>query len=271
MNAVRSPAVSGMFYPGDSKSLEKMIQEFLSESEVDTVPGKVIGIVVPHAGYIYSGKTAAFAYKSASFRSRKVLLIGPNHSSYPYYPAVFSGGTWVTPLGEASVDQREVERIAESSELVLTDNVAHATEHSLEVQVPFLQHITGNDFSFIPVVLGDQSMETVEKLAETLFPLISDYIIIASSDLNHYERKDLTELKDEKIIDSILSLDVNSLYRTIRETGATPCGFGAIAFLMIFTKKLGGKMKLLHHSTSAEASGDDSSVVGYASLVAFIE
>lgn len=268
MAALRHPVVSGMFYPGEGNSLEKMIGKFMKEAEPEIPEGKVLGVVVPHAGYFYSGKTAAYAFKSTEFTSRKILLIGPNHNSYPFYSAIFSGGAWKTPLGESAVDAAEVDRIAGSVNMLVKDDLAHSTEHSLEVQIPFLQYITGNRFSFIPVVLGDQSMDTVLKLADSLLPAVPDYMIIASSDLNHYESREITEFKDERMIDAILSLDVAEFYRTIHENSATPCGYGAIATLMMATKRANGRIVLLNHTTSAEASGEDASVVGYAAMVA---
>lgn len=269
MSSIRNPAVSGMFYPGDRTALDGMVNKCLKNSANIERRDNVIGVIVPHAGYVYSGNTAGFSYNSASFKGRKIFLIGPNHNSYPYYSAIYSGGKWKTPLGEATVDDSEINRFVDLANALVRDDSAHKMEHSLEVQIPFLQSVTANDFSFVPVVLGDQSEKTVIELADSLFPVMSEYIIVASSDLNHYENLKITEAKDKRIIDAIISLDVPSLYSVIRETESSPCGFGAIAFLMTITRKVGGKIILLHHTTSAEASGDESSVVGYASMVAF--
>lgn len=264
----RLPSVSGMFYPEEKEQLEGMIRQFMHDAEPEIPEGRILGVIVPHAGYFYSGKTAAYAFKSVDFKERKIMLIGPNHDSYPFYSAVFPGGPWKTPLGESVVDADEVNRIADSARILVKDGLAHSREHSLEVQIPFLQFATENRFSFVPVILGDQSEDTVGKLADALLPAIPDYVIIASSDLNHYERRDITEFKDAKLIDAILSLNVSQFYRAIHEHRATPCGYGAIATLMIAAKRANGKIVLLNHTTSAEASGDATSVVGYAAMIA---
>lgn len=269
MEKVRFPAVSGMFYPGDKDSLNKTIEECFSRAKKHDL-GKTIGFIVPHAGYVYSGITAAHAYGSSDFRNRKILLIGPNHRSSPYEVSLYGEGKWKTPLGEIAIDIQGSGQLKDLCPIMVKNESAHRSEHSLEVQVPFLQKVTDNEFTVVPVLLGDQSESTILNLSECIYAVISEYVIIASSDLNHYESLQITREKDERIIRAIVSLDVHSLYETIKETRSTPCGYGAIAFLMDITKRLHGKIELLHHTTSADASGDESEVVGYASLAAIV-
>lgn len=265
----RLPYVSGYFYPDGRTELNSFISECLQRAEKPPIRGKIIGAIVPHAGYVYSAYTACHAYRIMPFRGRKVLLIGPNHASFPPYAAIHPPGKWITPLGEASVDAIGVELFSSKSADIVVDPEAHAREHSLEVQLPFIQHISGNDFSFVPIVLGNQNKEVIMDLVDSLSQLSRDYIIIASSDMNHYESEKVTLRKDQNIIEAVLSLNVDRLYEAIRSNRATPCGYGAIAFLMEITKRSGGEILLLDHTTSAAASGDYNRVVGYASFVAY--
>lgn len=270
MFQMRHPSVSGLFYPGNKAALESIIEEALNKAKEYHYEGRIIGAIVPHAGYVYSGKTAAYVYRNVDFNSKKIFLIGPNHSSYPFYSAVFGGGKWQTPLGNSEVLEEDVKEVTETIPEIRIDNVAHAEEHSLEVQIPFLQHVTGNKFNFVPVVLGNQDLEVAVGISKQIMPIQDRYFILASSDLNHYENEDVTLEKDKKLIDAIISLEPEEFYKVIRTERASPCGFGAIAVLMYVTKTLGGKMILLYHTTSAESSGDISHVVGYASLLAVI-
>ncbi len=271
MDNVREPRVSGLFYPGDKAALSSMIRDSLEKAEKHTLEGRPIGAVVPHAGYVYSGVTAAHVYGSVDFRSRKILLIGPNHNSFPPHASLFTGGIWKTPLGNTVVSEETVKKVAGNLPALTEDDLSHSTEHSLEVQLPFLQYVAGTDFEIVPVILGDQSINTIRTLAEQAGSIVPEFFILASSDLNHYENEIATEEKDRKMIEAIISLNLERFYSVIKKERATPCGFGAIGLLMVLTRKLGGRIMELHHTTSAEASGDRQNTVGYCSLVALVD
>lgn len=268
MSPIREPYVSGAFYPGRKDELVSMLNNLTKVGMGQKVDGEIIGAIVPHAGYVYSGVTASFAYSSMEMVNRKILIIGPNHEGFPNYSAIYTKGGWRTPLGVARIDEDLSDDIARHVPTMKADEKAHSKEHSVEVQIPFIQYFTDNNFLFTPIILGDQYMEVVMKIADKLSRFEPLPLLIASSDLNHYEDLRTTELKDGKVMASILSLDVEKFYGTLRQYEVTACGFGAIAILMEVTRMMGGRMMLLNHSTSAEAYGDRSRVVGYASFLA---
>lgn len=268
MSQIREPSVSGAFYPGTKNELLDMLKSITMVGRGQKVDGEIIGAVVPHAGYVYSGVTASHAYSSMELREKSILIIGPNHEAFPSYTAIYPKGGWRTPLGVAKIDEAMSDEIIKHVPTVKQDEKAHAREHSIEVQIPFIQYFTDNDFTFTPMILGDQYMEVVLKIADRLSKFEPLPLIIASSDLNHYEDLRTTEQKDGKLMASALSLDVEKFYGTLRQYEITACGFGAIAILMEITRREGGKLILLNHSTSAEAFGDRSRVVGYASFLA---
>ncbi len=262
----RPPSVSGFFYPSERRELEKMLDDFYTKvPEPEGCPDP-LGVVVPHAGFIYSGLTAMHSYKALrKSGKRRIVIIGPNHSSSPPYAAVYPEGAWTTPLGSVSIDSHLSENIARGCTRVKIDERAHSVEHSVEVQIPFLQYVLG-DFSFSPIVLGDQSESTATEIGDALNELGEDVLIVASSDLTHYESESSAEKKDHELISAIESLDVPHFYDLIGGQRISACGFGAIAVLMRVTKLRGAKLSLLDYRTSGETSKDWSSVVGYASM-----
>ncbi|WP_229657392.1 MEMO1 family protein [Thermogymnomonas acidicola] len=268
---MRVPAVAGTFYPNDEEQVISMLAGFEKRARPEEIPGKVIGVIVPHAGYIYSGLTAMYSYRALSrSQSRDFLIIGPNHNGYPSYSAVYPEGVWLTPLGRARVDEDLARDLCTKSRNIVSDKLAHAMEHSIEVQVPFLQYLFGDDFSFVPVAMGDQGPQASEELYRSISALRRDVVLIASSDFTHYEPHEVVVKKDMELIERIIDLDIEGFYRTLRARGVTACGYGPIAVLMHITAELGGRMKLLHHSTSGEASGDMNATVGYGSVVAYL-
>lgn len=267
----RQPAVSGQFYPGDHDELHAYLEqlESASGSPKGGSQEKILGVVVPHAGYIYSGKTAMAAYKALrDTKLRRFVLVGPNHESYPHYTSVYSSGTWRTPLGSVKVDEQLAQDILSSDTRIVDDTSAHKWEHSLEVQVPFLQHMFGQDFSICPIIMGNQSREEATALAESLEKIGVDFTLIISSDLTHYENLESANRKDSLIINEIISLDVGNFYEALKEHEVSACGFGPIAVLMHYTKAKGGKIELIEHTTSYDRSGDSKNVVGYGALIA---
>lgn len=226
-----------------------------------------LSLVVPHAGYIFSGPVASWAYFEAARRGkpRRVVLIGPNHTGIGEMVAVYPEGAWKTPLGKLKVDDEMIKRLLKEGDFLAPDFNAHLYEHSLEVQLPFLQYIYGDDFTIIPITMMDQSMDTARKLAKLLQSLLPDgTLFIASSDMDHYDDHETACEKDEKVIDAILKDDVEEMYDLIREYDITVCGYGPIAVVVSMEH---GKAKLLKHATSGDTGGDRKRVVGYASFV----
>lgn len=267
---MRKAAVSGYFYPGEKKELMKMLDQLSSSSKESQMIENLIGIVVPHAGYEYSGKTAMDSYKLLkNSKVRDFVLLGPNHSGFPEFASVYDEGTWLTPLGEVPINHKIANRILEESGFTMVNKDAHNSEHSIEVQLPFLQYLFGNEFTFVPIILGNQSKHVAVSLSDSLFKLKDDFILIASSDLTHYEPKERAAEKDRRIISAITSLDLDEFYSTLIEIGASACGYGAIATLMDLTRKRNGKIELVSYSTSGDVTNDYGSVVGYASMVAY--
>jgi len=268
---MRKAVVAGLFYPSEKEELIKEIEEKFSNKKFG--PKKfeamenVIGVIVPHAGYVYSGYVAAHAYSKLKNQNKTFVIIGPNHTGLGAFVAVSSEDYWETPLGKVKVDLDFAKSLVKNSKYAKFDNLAHSQEHSIEVQLPFLQYLFGNNFSIVPICVLDQEKDVAEDLAKSLLAVKKEFILIASSDFTHYEPKDSAEKKDSLLIKSIESLDLEDFYYTLRYHDITACGYGAIATLMSLTKILGGKIILLKHMTSGDITKDYGSVVGYASLI----
>ncbi len=266
---IRNPVVAGYFYPDDATELSSLISSFNVTEEPSGQ--RLIGVVVPHAGYIYSGKTAMYSYAAVKNGTlRKFIIIGPNHNPFTEFTSIYPEGTWKTPLGVSNIDSELAKKIMKGSKYIVEDEESHKREHSIEVQIPFLQYIFGSGFTFVPLILGYQDEYIAEDIASAIMPYNSEAVIIASSDFTHYEKKESVERKDFDLISKITSLDTDGFYEILEKENISACGYGAIATLMIITKKLGGKIKLMNHSTSGDVNGDYRSVVGYASLVAYV-
>lgn len=226
--------------------------------------------MVPHAGYVYSGAVAAEVFRRIEISAR-VILIGPRHFPRGAPMAIVSEGAWQTPLGLAQIDSPLARKIAGACALLREDTVAHSAEHSLEVQLPFLQRLAPA-FSFVPIVIASVSYEHLESLGRALAHVLrseSDPILlIASSDMNHYESDSVTRVKDRKAIDRILALDPRGLYDTVRNEEISMCGYGAAVATLAAACELGAThADLLRYATSGEVNGDLSEVVGYAGIV----
>jgi len=267
---MRDPIVAGYFYPSDKKELEKMLEKFFEKARTEVKEREsAMGIVAPHAGYIYSGLTAAYAYAALPRKLKKtIVIIGPNHTGYGSEVSVYPGGKWKTPLGEVEIDEDFVDDLIRNCRFAEKDEAAHMYEHSIEVQLPFLQFLYGSNFKIVPICLMNQSLEVAESLADAFIRINKEFIVVASSDLNHYESYEITQKKDMELIKAIISLDLKKFYKTLENLNVSACGYGAIAILMSLTKKLNGKIELIKHSTSAETSKDYSAVVGYCALIA---
>jgi hypothetical protein len=226
--------------------------------------------MVPHAGYIYSGHVAGAVYGSIELPNRFIIL-GPRHFPRGEPLAILSEGAWQTPLGEAKIDEVLAAELKRACPLLREDEVAHSREHSLEVQLPFLQRLVG-DLRFVPVALGTDRYAALEELGRAVSQVVAaqrePVLIVASSDMNHYESDVVTRVKDRLAIDRILALDARGLYDTVRREGITMCGYGPAVALLTAACALGAKdAELIRYATSADITGDREEVVGYAGIV----
>ncbi len=263
----RKPAVAGQFYPRDPKLLEREVASFLVSREDKK---EAIGVVSPHAGYVYSGKVAGMVF-SRVLIPPTVVVLGPNHRGAGADIAVAARGAWEMPFGAVPIDEGLAAAILEASPSAADDERAHALEHSLEVQVPFIQ--AGRpDFSLVPVALGRLTLPECLAFGRELAGAISRHgrhvLIVASSDMTHYEPADEAEKKDRMVIDQILRLDAEAVYQTVRDNRITMCGVIPATIMLAAAKELGAKdAELVGYMTSGDTSGDYRSVVGYAGVI----
>ncbi len=264
---IRPPAVAGRFYPSDPLRLKNQIVEFTRDASTKT---PAIGCIVPHAGYVYSGKVAGAVYARLDLPTR-FFLLGPRHYPQGERLAILSQGSWDTPLGQAKVDDALAAELKKLFPALREDSLAHAPEHSLEVQLPFLIELAG-DFTFVPVLIGAERFEALEALGHALAKAISNekdpVMMVASSDMNHRENDAITRVKDRKAIDAILSLDGRTLYDTVRREDISMCGYGPAVAMLTAARDLGATAaSLVRYATSAEITGDLDDVVGYAGII----
>lgn len=259
---LRPPAVAGQFYPEEKKELEKMIDDYLSKAKPPEIEGEIFGLILPHAGYIFSGPVAAYGFKAISNQNfETVIIIGDSHYERFEGVSLWPAGFWQTPLGKVEVDKDLAQKILSASERFLVRDSAHLFEHSLEVEIPFLQKTLKN-FKILPIVFGSED-EDWPKLAEAILENIrgKKVLIIASSDLSHYLPYQEAQKIDEKTLEAILRGDFQNL---------EACGKDSIKTLMEIAKNLGAKAKLLKYANSGDTAGDKSQVVGYAALAFYL-
>lgn len=269
MNITREPQVAGMFYSSNSRELENQINEFFNEVDFDIKIKNVFGIVAPHAGYIYSGRVAATAYKTIIGRKfDTVIIISPSHREYFRRVSAFDGDAYKTPLGILEVDKALREKLVNENDLIFESDAGHKAEHALEVQLPFLQ-IALNDFKILPLVIGEQNRELVYELGDILSKVIDNKtLIVASSDLSHFYTKTKATALDSRVVNHINNFDYESLQIDLERKRCEACGGGGIvAILKALSKKGYTKSKVVAQSDSGDVTGDDSEVVGYLSAV----
>jgi len=271
---VRQPAVAGQFYPGPPEELRQMVDEFVAEAAVPQLPGEVVAVVAPHAGYIYSGEVAAHSY--ALLKGRKfdrVVVIAPSHFEAFEFNSVYSGDAYATPLGNVPVDKEFASRLAKAHPLIQLSTRGHAPteqqgEHALEVQLPFLQEVLGQ-FKLVPIVMGDQNYETERALGVALAKMVkgTNTLIVASSDLSHYHSYDEASKMDHKTLKAIEEWDYLSLSQNFSLRVWEACGGGPIVATMIAAERLGAKQaKILAYANTGDVTGDHSRVVGYGAV-----
>ena len=274
---VRTPAVSGTFYPDDQKELKSLIHDCFTHT---IGPGKtpptdsdqkIYGVICPHAGFVYSGPVACHSFYSISSSTSKLAIItGPNHYGIGQSIASMVDASWKTPLGLMEVDSESALELRDILNILELDSFSHSKEHSIEVQVPMLQETFSHEMKILPVSLINQEQETATKVGSAIAKIAKkkDALLIGSSDFTHYEENEFAHRQDLALIDPILKLDVDEFYKILYERKVTACGFGAIASTMTACKELGAtEGKLLKYATSGDVSGDKSSVVGYASII----
>jgi len=265
---LRLPAVAGQFYPGNSRELTRAVQSFTTEQKADEKE-LVRACLVPHAGYMYSGAVAGAVFSRIAL-TRKILLLGVRHYPSGETLAILSDGTWRTPLGDAPIDRCLAERLRTACPALREDSEAHRREHSLEVELPFLQVLVPG-FSFVPVVVGTRRPEELKELGEGIARVLAEspenILIVTSSDMNHYEDDETTRDKDQAAIARLLELDAAGLYEVCRDRRITMCGLGPAVAMLTAMQLLGVKnAQLVRYATSGDVSGDRNTVVGYAGM-----
>ena len=273
-NRIRKPVVAGTFYPGKVKTLEETILGFLNSASPESITGKICGLVSPHAGYIYSGKIAADAYKQLQGKSYdNVIVISPSHFDEFSGCSVFFGN-YQTPLGIIPTNVELAEAMTSLSPNIIESTKGHTQEHALEVQLPFLQLVLDN-FNLIPIAMGNQDYTTACELSMAINTALQKprftnqkTIVIGSSDLSHYFPVEKANQMDNVILKDIENFDEKELFKDINSNRCQACGYGPILSTMLTSKKLGAKnSKIISYGTSGDYSRDYSSVVGYLSSV----
>ena len=276
-SAVRTPAVAGRFYPGRAEELLREVREFTSTAKIPIETGQIaaIGCVAPHAGYIYSGGVAGAVYSRLKIPERCVILC-PNHTGKGRPLAIMANTTWQTPLGEVAADADMGARLLRRFPALQEDSAAHRTEHAIEVQLPFLQ-TQQPELNIVPIAIGTGDFNLLRGLGEALADVIADrheedqkekVLIIASSDMNHYESDAITRVKDHKAIECVLAMDARALWEVVMNEDISMCGFGPTVVMLTAAKLLGAtSAKLVKYATSGDVSGDYESVVGYAGII----
>ncbi|MDD4984807.1 MAG: AmmeMemoRadiSam system protein B [Dehalococcoidales bacterium] len=264
---VRHPVVAGQFYPAQASRLSRIISGMVDEQAEKE---DVIGVVSPHAGYPYSGPVAAAAISRIKFKDTFVIL-GPNHTGMGKALSIMTVGSWETPLGSIEIDTELARQLLAASRYLEEDDKAHQYEHSIEVQIPFLQYFS-KDFRMVPVAFSYHSPAAYKDVGRAIARAVKNtgkgVVIIASSDMTHYEPQDVARQKDDKAIEAILDLDEDELLRRVDEFGISMCGYAPTVALITAAKALGAtRAELVRYQTSGDVTGDYSSVVGYAAII----
>jgi AmmeMemoRadiSam system protein B len=268
---IREAAVAGMFYPDKKQNLDQELAYKLEESQDLNIKGDIKALVVPHAGYMYSGGVAARAYRQIYKRDiNVVVVISPSHTEYFTEISVYDGYAYVTPLGKVEVDQQLAEKIASfNSQIILSDKGHRFDEHALEVQLPFLQKVI-SDFRLIPIVMGEHSLDNIKVLANALNQVLKNEkaLIVASTDLSHFYHDEKAKMLDQVVVMHLENFDGKSLFNDLQSGQCEMCGGGPAIAAMEAARLLGANQsKVLLYRNSGEITGDRSQVVGYVSAL----
>jgi hypothetical protein len=268
---VRHPAVAGRFYPGDPDDLRTEARGYLSPANSkNQAPVRALGCIAPHAGYMYSGHVAGAVFARVEV-PRQCVVMCPNHTGMGRALAIMSEGAWETPLGDAPIDHELAEGLKRQFPALQEDPAAHRAEHAAEVELPFLL-LRQPELRFVPIALGTGQFEALEQLGKALARVIATQkdpvLIVASSDMNHYESDTVTRTKDHRAIERILTLDPRGLFDVVTQQDISMCGFGPAVAMLTAARELGAKSaELVKYATSGDVSGDRDMVVGYAGVV----
>ena len=265
---VRKPHVAGSFYPAEPQALRDYLQKVI-EPTAPTIQAKAV--IIPHAGYLYSGRTAAEVIRRINI-PKTAFLIGPNHWGVGEAFALFSCGSWENPLGKVPVDEEFASGLLESSHDIRVDTEAHFREHSLEVEIPFLQY-RNPSVAVVPLLIGTLNWDNVADVAFSMEEFLrtrSDFLIVCSTDMNHYENDKITREKDGYALEAIKALDEKTFRRAVVLHQISMCGCIPVYMTLILSKSMGAKRaELVDYRTSADASGDRDRVVGYAGFIIY--
>jgi MEMO1 family protein len=263
----REPAVAGQFYPDSPSQLRSMIESFVDKNAEKE---DVVGLLAPHAGYIYSGAVTGAVISRVQFKDTFIIL-GPNHTGNGKPFSVMTEGSWKTPLGEVRIDSELAKKLVSVSKYLKADSLAHQFEHSIEVQVPFLQYFKP-DVKIVPIILslgtGDIYQQIGRDIVAAFRELKREAVIFASSDMNHYEPQGIAKKKDQQAIEAMLDLNQNELLKRVEEQEISMCGFAPAVAMITAARELGAiSPRLVKYQTSGDVSGDYNSVVGYAGII----
>jgi len=271
-SALRTPAVAGRFYPAHAAELLRDIRGYISPPAASVT--SAIGCVAPHAGYIYSGGVAGAVYSRIDIPEHCIILC-PNHTGKGQALAVMATTTWQTPLGEVAADTGVATELMLRFPTLREDSAAHRSEHAVEVQLPFLQ-VRQPRLKIVPIAIGTRDFDVLRGLGEALAEVIGDWeeagqgkvLMVASSDMNHYESDAITRVKDHRAIEKVLAMDARGLWEVVINEDISMCGFGPTVAMLTAAKLLGATSAMLvKYATSGEVSGDFEAVVGYAGIV----
>lgn len=266
---VRIAQVAGQFYPASKNELKRQVESLIDK---EAKKSDAIACMLPHAGYVYSGRVAGETVSQVNLKE-KIILLGPNHTGYGMRFSIMTEGTWQTPLGEVKIDSDLAKEILKGSQYLKDDSLAHAYEHSLEVELPFLQYFRDN-FEIVPIAFLTDNVPALKKVGEEIAGVVKagkiegSTLIIASSDMTHYEAQEQAEKKDKQAIDAILEMDGDKLMDNVRGLKITMCGYAPVIAMLSAAKYLGAKKgRLIQYQTSGDITGDTDSVVGYAGII----
>jgi len=268
---LRHPAVAGRFYPDDPEELRAEVKAYLKAADSkESTPIRAIGCIAPHAGYMYSGHVAGAVFASVEIPQLCIVMC-PNHTGMGRALSIMSEGIWETPLGEVAIHDGFASALKRSFPALEEDSAAHRSEHAAEVELPFLQSLQPQ-LRFVPIALGTGRLEVLEQLGLAIADVIAQHkervLIVASSDMNHYESDAVTRIKDHKAIERILTLDPRGLHEVVTQQNISMCGYGPTVAMLTAARQLGAKSaELVKYATSGDVSGDRDMVVGYAGVI----
>jgi len=273
MSQVRKPAVAGYFYPADPSKLKDEVNLLLQITASENIPEKLFGIVCPHAGYTYSGKTAAYGYNLLNKNKIKtVVILSPSHREYFPGVSVYDGDAYQTPLGTVPVNKKITDLLVQKSKTIFKGAEGHKQEHAIEVQIPFLQLVL-DDFEIVPIVMGDQGKLYIDELTDKLTETVdNETIVVSSSDLSHYYSGDIASQMDSIVERDINNFNYSELQENFERGRCEACGAGTIIALMKSAdNRKFNKSRVLDRCDSGDITGDKHEVVGYLSAAFYGE